>query len=103
MGFGDVDGDVIKIFLGGSQTFVTDMFLQMGGFDTIFELMSDKSVAQIVDFGVFDPGFSKIAVNTGSDVSNKQGVSGFGDKDVIVFDLGTKTEIVIDGGTGRAI
>ncbi len=46
--------------------------------------MGDPGVAEIIDFGMLDTSKAEIAVNSGSDVSNKQGTAGFSNKDSFV-------------------
>ncbi|TSC85336.1 MAG: hypothetical protein G01um101416_916 [Microgenomates group bacterium Gr01-1014_16] len=49
---------------------MADQGSQEVGMNSVFELMGDKSVAQVVDFGAFDPGFFEVAVDSGADVSD---------------------------------
>lgn len=44
------------------------------------ELMGNPGVAKIVDFGVFNTGKLKVAVDGGSNVSNQERAAGFGDE-----------------------
>ena len=47
------DFDEFQIFLSRGKTFVADVLVDYFGMDTVFKLMGDKSVAQIIDFGAF--------------------------------------------------
>ena len=66
--------------------------------NTAFELMGGEGVAEVVDFGVFDAGFFEIAVDGGANVSDQEGMSGFGDEKMVVFDLRSYGKIVLQGG-----
>lgn len=59
---------MFQIFLGGGQTLVTDMLVNQIRFDAGFQLVADKGMTQIIDFGIFDTGFFKIAVNGSADI-----------------------------------
>lgn len=67
------------------------------------ELLGDESVTQVIDFGVLDPGQLEEAVDTGSDVSDEEGVAGFGNEDVFGSALGTLLEIDFECGFGGGI
>ena len=82
---------------------MADVFVNNFGLDTVFELMGDEGMAQVIDFGVFEAGLFEIPVNTGPDVSDQKRAAGFGDKEVGIIHFGTKAEIVIDSGDGRTI
>lgn len=63
--------------------------------------MGDEGVAQVIDFGVLDAGFFEITVDGGPDVSDKQGMAGFGDKNMIVVYGRPDGEVVLQGrGSG---
>lgn len=55
---------------------------------TSHELLGDKGVPKVVDFGVFDTGEYEEAVDATSDISNEKGIAGFGDEDVFGTTLG---------------
>ena len=90
MGFGDVNRYVIQVFLGRGKSAVAHVFVDDLRIDAALELVGDKGVPKIVDFGGFDPGFSKIPVDGGSNVSNQKRPAGFGDEEMNIGDLGAK-------------
>lgn len=49
------------------------------------ELFDDKSVTEIIDFGSFDAGNAEVAIDGSADVSDQEGIAGFGDKESSVF------------------
>ena len=64
------------------------------------QLVGDKGMPKIVDFGVFDTGFFEVAVDGGPDISDQQGVAGFGDEEMIILDARADIEVVLQGGSG---
>ena len=67
------------------------------------KLLGNKSMAQIVDLGVLDAGKHKETIDAASNVSNKKGVAGFGDKDVFSAALWSFDKIAFQGGFGGGI
>ena len=78
---------MFQVFLSGRKTLVADVFVNGFGMNSGFKLMGDEGVAQIVDFSPFQAGFFKVAVDAGSDVSDQKRTTGFGDKQVVIFDF----------------
>ena len=62
--------------------------------DSVFQLVGDKSMPQIVYFDIFYTGFFEIAVNTGANISDEQRAAGFGNENVVISNLGTNTKII---------
>ena len=79
------------------------MLVNKNRVNPVFELVGNKSMAKIVDFGIFDAGFLKITVNTGTDISNQQWMTGFGDKQVSVGNSRAEALVVLDGGGRRTV
>ena len=71
--------------------------------DARAQLVGDKGVAKIIDFGFFDTGFFEVAVDSGADISDQQGMAGFGDEQMVVFDFGADVEIVLESGSGGLV
>ena len=67
------------------------------------ELLGDESVTKVVDFGVLDTRQLKEAVDTASDVSDEEGVAGFGDEDVFGPTLGTFVQVDFECGFGGGV
>lgn len=65
--------------------------------------MGDKSVAEVVDFGVFDTSFFEVAVDGSPDIANEKRVAGFGDEKMVVLDVRANVEIVLQSGSGGFI
>ena len=78
----------IQVFFSGTDSAVADVFVDDFGMDAVFELVGDKSMAQIVDFDIFETGFFEIAVDAGSNVSDEEWPTGLGDEEVGIFSLG---------------
>jgi len=57
------------------------------------KLMGNEGMAEVVDFGIFNTGKSKETINTASNVTNQERVTGFGDEDVFGIGFGTVFEI----------
>lgn len=51
--------------------------------NSVFEMVGDKGVAEIVDFGVFNAGYAEVAFDCCSDIANQKRLAGFGYKNVI--------------------
>ena len=58
-------------------------------------MMGDESMAEVVDFGVFDAGEFEVTINGSSDISDQKRPAGFGDKDGIIFHFWPDFYIVI--------
>jgi len=82
---------------------VADVLVNKNRINPVFELVGDKGMAKIVDLGVFDPGFLEIAVNAGTNVSNQQRMTGFGDKQVSVGNSRAEALVVLDGGSSQTV
>ncbi len=89
---------MFQVFLSAAETFVADVFVNGFRKDTVFQLVGNECVAQIIYFDIFEPGFSEVAIDGGADISDKQGAAGLGHKKVVVFDLGAQTHVVLDSG-----
>jgi len=89
---------VVKIFGGGSQAAVTDVFVDNFRIQPVGQLESDEGMTHVVNLGIGNTGFLEIAVDGGSDVSDKQGFACFGNKKMVIFGLGADGQKVLDGG-----
>src|SRR3989344_3999922 len=103
VGFGDVDGYVVQVLLGGRQAAVADVLV--GGFRlyTASELMGDEGVPEVIDFDLFDATFSKVSIYGSADVSNEKRPAGFGNKEVGILDFGTQGKVILERGGGGAV
>lgn len=71
--------------------------------DARVELVGDKSVSEVVDFGFFYSGFGKKAINCRSDIADKQRVSSFGYEDMRIGSFGPHGEIILERRCSLAI
>ena len=55
--------------------------------------MGNKSVAEIVDFGVFNVREFKVSIDSGTDVSDKETAAVFGNKNMLGFGFGADFEV----------
>ena len=60
---------------------------------TRLEMVGDKGVAEIIDFGIFNTRDADVAFDSGSDVADQEWFAGFGDKDVVVLYFGPYLQI----------
>ncbi|KKU70984.1 MAG: hypothetical protein UX97_C0015G0008 [Candidatus Beckwithbacteria bacterium GW2011_GWA2_47_25] len=67
------------------------------------ELLGDESVTKIVDFGILDSGQLEEAVDAASDITNEEGITSFGNKDVFGPTFGTFVQIDFECGFGGGI
>lgn len=65
------DLKIVDIFLGTGKAFVADVLVNNFRMNTVFKLVGDESMAEIVDFDVFQAGLFEIAVDAGANVSNE--------------------------------
>ena len=76
---------------------MADEFGNVGEGGAGSELLGNKGVAQVVDFGSFDAGDSKETVNGGPNIADEEGVAGFGDEDSSFARFGANFEIDAEG------
>ena len=68
---GGGDLDVVEILFGAGTAAVTKQAGEELDIDASCQLVGDKSVAEIVDFGIFDAGFGEVAIDGGTDIANQ--------------------------------
>jgi len=79
---------------------VADHFTKINQGYSCLELFDDEGVAEIIDLCSFDPCDAEVAVNGGADVTNQEGIAGFGDKKGGVFGFWSLFDVHLDGFLG---
>ena len=81
---------------------MADVLMNHLGVYSVFELVGNKSVPQVIDFDIFQTGFFEITVDAGTDVADQKRPAGLGDKDMIVLDLRADSQVVLQGSSRRS-
>ena len=59
------------------------------------ELFGDEGVTEVVDFGPFDTGDFKVAIDGGANVSNQKRITGFGEEKRLIVGFGADIDVIL--------
>ena len=92
--------DELEVFLGGADPLVADEFGNENRRSSGSEVVGDKGVAKIINFGPGNAGNFEIAVDGSPNVADEEGAAGFSDEKSLVLDLGPDGKIAVKSRFG---